>query len=91
MAEIQARSATINLRIDPRQRELIDRAAAAMGKSRSAFMIDAAARSAEEMLLDQTAFSLTPRQWTAFNKALDRPPADNKKLARLLRAKAPWD
>ena len=27
-----------------------------------------------ESFADQTTFTLTPRQWKAFNKALDRPP-----------------
>ena len=86
-----ARSATVNIRIEPRQRDLIDRAAAALGKSRSAFMLDAAARSAEELLMDRTLFALDADQWDAFNQALDAPPADNPKLRKLMQAKAPWE
>ncbi|MGI9486116.1 MAG: DUF1778 domain-containing protein [Geminicoccaceae bacterium] len=86
-----ARSATVNIRIEPRQRDLIDRAAAALGKSRSAFMLDAAARSAEELLLDRTLFALDERQWDAFNRALDAAPADNPKLRKLIHTKAPWE
>jgi uncharacterized protein (DUF1778 family) len=86
-----ARSATVNIRIEPRQRDLIDRAAAALGKSRSAFMLDAAARSAEELLLDRKLFTLDADQWEAFNQALDAPPADNPELNKLMRAnKSPW-
>lgn len=86
-----ARSATVNIRIEPRQRDLIDRAAAALGKSRSAFMLDAAARSAEELLMDRTLFALDADQWIAFNQALDAPPADNPKLRKLMQTKAPWE
>lgn len=86
-----ARSATVNIRIEPRQRDLIDRAAAVLGKSRSAFMLDAAARSAEELLMDRTLFALDADQWEAFNRALDAPPEENPKLRRLMRAKAPWE
>ena len=86
-----ARSATVNIRIEPRQRDLIDRAAAALGKSRSAFMLDAAARSAEELLMNRTLFALDADQWKAFNRALDAPPADNPKLRKLMRSKAPWE
>ena len=84
------RSATVNIRIEPRQRDLIDRAAATLGKSRSAFMLDAAARSAEELLLDRKLFALDADQWDAFNQALDAPPADNPKLKKLMHAKSPW-
>ena len=86
-----ARSATVNIRIEPRQRDLIDRAAAALGKSRSAFMLDAAARSAEELLLDRTLFALDADQWDAFNQALDASPADNPGLRKLMHTKAPWE
>ncbi len=86
-----ARSATVNIRIEPRQRDLIDRAAAVLGKSRSAFMLDAAARSAEDLLMDRTLFALDADQWKTFNQALDAPPADNPKLRKLMHAKAPWE
>lgn len=86
-----ARSATVNIRIEPRQRDLIDRAAAVLGKSRSAFMLDAAARSAEELLMDRTLFALDADQWEAFERALDASPADNPELRKLMRAKAPWE
>ena len=86
-----SRSATVNIRIEPRQRDLIDRAAEVLGKSRSAFMLDAAARSAEDLLMDRTLFALDADQWQAFNQALDAPPADNPKLKRLMHTKAPWE
>ena len=86
-----ARSATVNIRIEPRQRDLIDRAAAALGKSRSAFMLDAAARLAEDLLMDRTLFALDAEQWKRFTQALDAPPAANPKLKRLMQTKAPWE
>jgi len=65
------RSEVVNMRIEPNQLDLIDAAAAVCGKSRSAFMLDAAYRAAEEALLDRRLFRLSDEQWEAFNQALD--------------------
>jgi uncharacterized protein (DUF1778 family) len=81
---------TINLRADRRKRALIDRAAAAVGKNRSEFMLDAACREATSVLLDQRFFTLDEKTFERFRAALDRPPADNPRLHRLLSTKAPW-
>jgi len=85
------RSEVVNMRIEPNQLDLIDAAAAVCGKSRSAFMLDAAYRAAEEALLDRRLFRLSDEQWEAFNQALDTPPVQNEKLHQLLQAKSPWE
>jgi uncharacterized protein (DUF1778 family) len=85
------RSEVVNLRIEPSQRDLIDAAAALCGKTRSAFMLDAAYQAAEETLLDRRVFALNEEQWEAFKQALDNPPAKNEKLAKLLATKSPWE
>jgi uncharacterized protein (DUF1778 family) len=72
-------------------RDLIDRAAAAMGKSRTDFMVEAARREAEAVLLDRCFFGLGKKPFAAFSAALDRPPAENPRLRRLLRTPAPWE
>src|SRR6266496_5048272 len=76
------RGITINLRADRRKRALIDRAAAAVGKNRSEFMLDAACREATSVLLDQRFFTLDEKTFERFRAALDRPPADNPRLHR---------
>ncbi|MEX2649697.1 MAG: DUF1778 domain-containing protein [Alphaproteobacteria bacterium] len=81
------RDATINLRADRHRRALIDRAAAALGKSRSEFMLDAACREAEAVLLDRRVFELDGSAFGRFVAALDAPPADNPALRRLLAAR----
>ena len=85
------RSEVVNMRIEPNQLDLIDAAAAVCGKSRSAFMLDAAYRAAEEALLDRRLFRLSDEQWEAFNQALDTSPVKNEKLHQLLQAKSPWE
>ena len=44
------RAVTLNIRAEPRRRDLIDRAAEAVGKTRSDFMLEAACREAETVL-----------------------------------------
>ena len=85
------RDETINLRASRKQKALIDRAADALGRSRSDFMLDTACREAESVLLDRRYFALPEDQFRKFVALLDRPPNDNPRLRRLLQTKAPWD
>lgn len=86
-----ARSNTINLRIEPERRTLIDRAAEAAGKDRTQFVLDAATREATRVLLDQRYFQLDTDAFAQFNAALDAAPAENPRLRELLSRKAPWE
>jgi uncharacterized protein (DUF1778 family) len=81
----------INLRVSRSQKALIDRAAEAQGRSRSDFMLDAACREAESVLLDQRYFNLDEEAYQRFIDLLDAPPTENPGLTRLLTTKAPWD
>ena len=85
------RSEVVNMRIEPKQLDLIDTAANLCSKSRSAFMLDAAYRAAQEAMLDRRLFGLSDEQWEAFNQALDTAPTKNETLAQLLAASAPWE
>mgnify|MGYP000857569577 CR=1 FL=1 len=89
--ERTSRDVTINLRASRQQRSLIDRAAEAVGKSRSDFMLEAARREAEAVLLDRRYFALDAEAFNAFVRRLDAPPRADARLRRLLREKAPWD
>ena len=85
------RSAVVNLRLQANARDLIDRAALILGKSRTDFMVEAARREAEVVLLDRCFFALDDKAFRAFNDALDQPPVDNSQLRKLLSTPAPWD
>ena len=85
------RDASINLRVQPQQRDLIDRAVAVLGKSRSDFMLEAACKEAENVLLDRRYFALAPEEFGRFLAALDEAPADNDRLRRTLTSPAPWE
>lgn len=86
-----ARVGTINLRVSRSQKALIDRAAQALGRNRSDFMLETACREAEAVLLDRRYFALNEDEFKRFTALLDKPPADNPRLTRLLKTKAPWD
>ena len=85
------RGENINLRVSRVQKSLIDRAAQALGRNRSDFMLETACREAESILLDRRYFALPEGDFKRFNAMLDRPPATNPRLARLVKTKAPWD
>ena len=86
-----ARDVNINLRANRTQRSLIDRAARALGKNRSDFMLEASCREAESVLLDRRYFALEGKAFAAFEATLDSPPANNPRLRSLMTSKAPWD
>jgi uncharacterized protein (DUF1778 family) len=86
-----SRDVTINLRANRKQRAVIDRAAETLGKNRSDFMLEVACREAEAVLLDQRYFQLGEKELKKFAAALDKPPAENPRMRKLLSTKAPWD
>jgi uncharacterized protein (DUF1778 family) len=81
---------TISIRAKAGQRDLIDQAADRLGRSRSDFMLEAACRQAEDVLLDQTYFLLDAKGFASFQALLDQPPAPTDRLRRTLKASAPW-
>jgi len=84
------RDAAINLRAKPEHRDLIDQAAAVLGKNRSDFMLEAACERAQSVLLDQVHFTLDAERFRLFLELLDAPPGPNPGLERLLAVAAPW-
>lgn len=87
----KTRGENINLRVSRGQKSLIDRAAEALGRNRSDFMLETACREAESVLLDRRYFALPDEEFKRFIAMLDKPPASNPRLARLLKTRAPWD
>lgn len=75
MAKEIGRGETINLRASGKQKAMIDRVAEVLGRSRSEFMLEAACRETETVLLDCRYFGLSPESFKRFMSVLDRPPA----------------
>ena len=85
------RDVNINLRASAEQRDLIDRAASSVGKSRSDFMLEAACEKARSVVLDRTLFAVGKASFERFAALLDAPVEANSGLERLLARKPRWD
>jgi uncharacterized protein (DUF1778 family) len=85
-----SRRETLNFRVKAEDRSLIDQAARLLGKSRTDFMLEAARRAAQDALLDQTLFKVTPEVYAEFLARLDAPPAPNERLSRTMTVPSPW-
>ena len=91
MVTVAPKRDTLNLRIKPDERDLIDRAAQARGKNRTEFILEAARQAAENALIDRTMLSVSPEAYAEFLARLDAPPQPNDRLQQTMRTPAPWD
>jgi uncharacterized protein (DUF1778 family) len=82
---------TLNLRIKPEERDLIDIAAKIKGKNRTDFILEAARNAAEEALLERTIFCVSPAAYTKFLAILEAPTQPNDRLRKTMQIPAPWD
>lgn len=82
---------SITMRLPVQTRELIDRAAATVDKSRTEFVLESARERAVDVLLDQRVFHLDADASEAFAQVLENPPAPVEALRRLMASKAPWE
>ncbi len=79
------RESRINVRTTDRERQMLQQAADAAGKTLTAFVLDAASREAQRALADRRFFVLDEDRWAEFQAALDRPAVDKPRLRALLR------
>jgi len=86
-----AKRETLNLRIKPEERSLIDHAARVRGKNRTDFVLEAARAAAEEALLDQSIIAVDQEAYAAFLARLDMPPQANERLRKTMRSPTPWE
>jgi uncharacterized protein (DUF1778 family) len=85
-----ARRETLNIRIKPEDRTLIDRAAKLRRKNRTDFILDAVRAAAEEALYDQALIMVDPETYAKFLVQLDMPPRPNERLQKTMQTPAPW-
>jgi uncharacterized protein (DUF1778 family) len=85
------RRETLNIRIRPELRGLIDRAAGIVGKNRTDFVLDAARHAAEDALMDRAMIAVSPKAYAEFLIRLDAPPKPNERLRRTMKTQAPWE
>lgn len=86
-----SKSAAINMRAEPKQQALLTKAASVLNIKRSSFILDVACREAEQVLLDQRLFLLDDKAFRAFDKAINAPIPESKKLKQLLSKASPWE
>ncbi len=84
MQEYTGKTERLNLRVEPKLRSLLERAAGLSRLSMSTFVLEAARISAEQRLADQERFTLPPDRFKAFLEALERPPREIPRLRQLL-------
>ena len=90
-ATLEVKRETLNIRIKPEERNLIDRAAKMRGKNRTDFILDAARLAAEDALLDQVIISVSPEAYSQFLARLDMPPKPNERLRKTMQTLPPWE
>jgi len=74
----------LQIRVEPAEKIVLERAAAASHLNVSAFVLQAAAFRAEEILAERQSVRLTPQAAEAFTEALDKPASVNERLATAL-------
>jgi uncharacterized protein (DUF1778 family) len=86
-----AKTVPINMRAEPEQQAILSKAASLLNMDRSSFVLDAACREAENVLLNQRLFQLDENKFNAFADALIKPLPSGAKLESLLTARSPWE
>jgi uncharacterized protein (DUF1778 family) len=74
----------LQIRVDPGEKRLLERAAAASHLSVSAFVLQSAAAQAADVLAERSLIELGPEAAAAFTEALDAPATVNERLAAAL-------
>jgi uncharacterized protein (DUF1778 family) len=82
---------TLNLRIKPEERDLIDMAAKIQGKNRTDFILESARKAAEEALLEQHFWGVSPETYAEFIALLDALAQPNERLKKTMQTSAPWE
>src|SRR5438270_6466881 len=90
-AKAKNRRKTLNMRILPETRSLIDEAARLAGKNLTDFVLDAACQAAQSALLDRATISVSDKAYAAFVTLLDAPPQPNDRLRKSVRTPAVWE
>lgn len=87
----QRKDHPLSMRLPDADLAIIDRAALLRGRSRTEFMRDAAVRTAEDIIMENTLIRMTPDGFDAFVAALDAPAKPVPAFVDLLKRPAPWE
>ena len=81
----------LSMRLREADIAIIDRAARLRGRSRTAFVREAAVRAAEDAIMESTPIRMSPAGFDAFMAALSGPPTPVPEMAKILDRPAPWE
>jgi uncharacterized protein (DUF1778 family) len=82
---VKRREDRLEVRLSPKAKSMLKRAASVERKTVSAFILDKGLEAAAETLADRREFRLNAKQYDAFAAALDRPSKPLQRLERLLK------
>lgn len=88
---VQRKDHRVSMRLADADVAIIDRAARMRGRSRAEFMRDAAVRTAEEVIMENTVLHMSPEGFAAFVSMLDSPAKSVPELVALQKRSAPWE
>lgn len=81
----------LNIRVDIQTRDLIDAAVDVLKMDRTSFILDAASKRAQEVIMDQQVFHLSDDAFDRFEEALNATSlSENKCLQTLLNREPRW-
>jgi uncharacterized protein (DUF1778 family) len=81
----------ISMRLSQADLAMIDRAAGLRGRSRTAFVREAAVRAAEDVLMESRLIRMSPEGFADFMAVLSRPAAPVREMVELATRPAPWE
>ncbi len=81
---VKRREDRLEVRLTPKAKSMLKRAASVERKTVSAFVLDKGLEAAAETLADRREFRLTAKQYDSFIAALAAPPKPRPRLARLI-------
>lgn len=88
---VQRKDYPLSIRLPDVDLAIIDRAAQLRGRSRTEFMRDAAVRTAEDVIMENTLIRMSPEGFDSFVAALDAPATPVAAIVEVLKRPAPWE
>jgi uncharacterized protein (DUF1778 family) len=88
---VQRKDHRVTMRLADAEIAIIDRAARMRGCSCAEFMRDAAIRTAEEVIMQNTVIRMSPEAFAAFANILDNPAKPVPEMVALLQRPARWE
>lgn len=81
----------LSMRLADADIAIIDRAAMLRGRSRTEFVRDAAVRTAEEVIMENTVIRMSAEGFAAFTDLLEGPALPVPEMVAMLTRSAPWE